>query len=352
MRVTAYPGGGRCLMADVVRTEEVRRLSLAVPRILGVAVAYYGAAQLGLLKQLVIGGAVVTPLWPSSGIALAGLLFLGLGVWPGISLGALFTIVTLGPIHLFDIGIIAASTLAPVCACLMLRHVGFRTELDRLRDGVALVFLGALAGMLISATLGTAMLVIGGKLRGEGFWPAWSAWWAGDAMGVLVVTPMLLMLRGARWPRAADFRRWPEALALLIVAVVVTPLATMSALSLLFLVFPVLIWAALRFQLAGSAPYALFVSVLAISEATDLVGAFAHHTLIQRMIALQALNGSVALTSLLLASIVTEQRNVRLKIEQACVELADLVAHLSPAESPKRWRPGRGKKPGKKPGGG
>ncbi len=339
-------------MADVVRTEEVRRLSLAVPRILGVAVAYYGAAQLGLLKQLVIGGAVVTPLWPSSGIALAGLLFLGLGVWPGISLGALFTIVTLGPIHLFDIGIIAASTLAPVCACLMLRHVGFRTELDRLRDGVALVFLGALAGMLISATLGTAMLVIGGKLRGEGFWPAWSAWWAGDAMGVLVVTPMLLMLRGARWPRAADFRRWPEALALLIVAVVVTPLATMSALSLLFLVFPVLIWAALRFQLAGSAPYALFVSVLAISEATDLVGAFAHHTLIQRMIALQALNGSVALTSLLLASIVTEQRNVRLKIEQACVELADLVAHLSPAESPKRWRPGRGKKPGKKPGGG
>ncbi|WP_326614758.1 MASE1 domain-containing protein [Streptomyces scopuliridis] len=336
----------------MVRTEEVRRPSLAVPRILGVAVAYYGAAQLGLLKQLVIGGAVVTPLWPSSGIALAGLLFLGLGVWPGISLGALFTIVTLGPIHLFDIGIIAASTLAPVCACLMLRHVGFRTELDRLRDGVALVFLGALAGMLISATLGTAMLLIGGKLRGEGFWPAWSAWWAGDAMGVLVVTPMLLMLRGARWPRAADFRRWPEALALLIVAVVVTPLATMSALSLLFLVFPVLIWAALRFQLAGSAPYALFVSVLAISEATDLVGAFAHHTLIQRMIALQALNGSVALTSLLLASIVTEQRNVRLKIEQACVELADLVAHLSPAESPKRWRPGRGKKPGKKPGGG
>ncbi|MFE4536642.1 MASE1 domain-containing protein [Streptomyces scopuliridis] len=345
----------------MVRTEEVRRLSLAGLRILGVAVAYYGTAQLGLLKQLVIGGAVVTPLWPSSGIALAALLFLGLGVWPGISLGALFTIVTLGPIHLFDIGIIAASTIAPVFAYLMLRRVGFRTELDRLRDGIALVFLGALAGMLISATLGTAMLGIGGKLGNtghDGFWPAWSAWWVGDAMGVLVVTPVLLMLRGVRRPRAADFRRWPEALALLIVAVVVTPLATMSTLSLLFLVFPVLIWAALRFQLAGSAPYALFVSVLAISEATDLVGAFAHHTLIQRMIALQALNGSVALTSLLLAAIVTEQRNIRLKVEQACVELAELVAHLSPAESPKRWRPDRGntprpdrgKKPGKNPG--
>ncbi|MFC9653329.1 MULTISPECIES: MASE1 domain-containing protein [unclassified Streptomyces] len=329
-------------MADVVRTEEVQRLSLAVLRILGVAVAYYGVAQLGLLKQLVIEGAIVTALWPSTGIALAGLLFLGLGVWPGIALGALFTIVTLGSVHLFDIGVIAASTLAPVAAFLMLRHVGFRTELDRLRDGVALVFLGALAGMLISATLGVWMLVLGGKLPLAGFWPTWSAWWVGDAMGVLVVTPVLLMLRRARRPRAGDFRRWPEAVALLITAVVVTPLATMSSLSLLFLVFPVLIWAALRFQLPGSAPYALFVSVLAISEATDLVGAFAHHTLFHRMVSLQALNGSVALTSLLLAAIVTEQRNIRLKIEKACVELADLVAHLSPAEPPKRWGPERG----------
>ncbi|MEV6419950.1 MASE1 domain-containing protein [Streptomyces sp. NPDC051662] len=333
-------------MADVVRTEEVRRLSMAAVRILGVAAAYAGAAQLGLLKQLLISGAVVTPLWPSSGIAVAALLFLGIGIWPGISLGALITIATLGPVHLFDIGVIVASTLGPVCSFLMLRRVDFRTRLDRLRDGVALVFLGALAGMLISATLGVWMLLLGGKLRPEGFWPAWTAWWVGDAMGVLVVTPMLLMLRWARLPRARDFRRWPEALALLITAVLVTPLATMSSLSVLFLVFPVLIWAALRFQLPASAPYALCVSVLAISEATDRVGAFEHHTLVERLVSLQALNGSVALTSLLLAAIVTEQRNVRLKIEQACVELAELVAHLSPVEPRKPWGPDRGKKPG------
>ncbi|MFJ9031509.1 MASE1 domain-containing protein [Streptomyces sp. NPDC102274] len=331
----------------MVRTEEVRRLSLAVLRTLGVAAAYYGAGQLGLLKRLVIEGVVATPLWPPSGISLACLFFLGLGIWPGIALGALFTaIVALGPLHLFDIGIVAASTLAPVCAFLMLRHVGFRTELDRLRDGVALVFLGALAGMLISATLCVVMLVIGGRLALEGFWPAWLAWWVGDAMGVLVVTPVLLMLRRARLPRARDFRRWAEAVALLITAAAVTPLATRSSLSLLFLVFPVLIWAALRFRLPGSAPYALFVSVLAISGATDLVGAFAHHTLVERMVSLQALNGAVALTSLLLAAIVTEQRNVRLKIEQACVELADLVAHLSPTEPPKGWRSDRGKNAG------
>ncbi|MFE4371038.1 MASE1 domain-containing protein [Streptomyces sp. NPDC056835] len=330
----------------MVPTEEVRRLSLAVLRILGVAAAYAGAAQLGLLKQLLISGAVVTPLWPSSGIAVACLLFLGIGIWPGIALGALITIMTLGPVHLFDIGVIAASALAPVCSVLMLRRVGFRTELDRLRDGVALVFLGALAGMLISATLGAWMLVLGGKLRPEGFWPTWTAWWVGDAMGVLVVTPMLLMLRRARRPRVRDFRRWPEAVALLITAVVVTPLATMSRFSVLFLVFPVLIWAALRFQLSASAPYALFVSVLAISEATDRVGGFEHHTLIERLVSLQALNGSVALTSLLLAAIVTEQRNVRLKVEDACVELADLVAHLSPAEPPKQFGPDRGKDPG------
>lgn len=333
-------------MADVVRTEEVRRLSVAALRILGVAVAYYGVGQLGLLRHMVIQEAVVTPLWPSTGIALSSLLYLGLGVWPGITLGALFTIVTIGPIYPADVGIIAGRTLAPVCACLMLRRVGFRMELDRLRDGVALVFLGALAGMLISATMGTGVLVFTGRLPPDEFWRAWSAWWVGDAMGVLVVTPVLLILRRARLPRARDIHRWPEAAALVVTAALVTPLATMSTLSLLFLVFPVLIWAALRFQLAGSAPYALLVSVLAISAAAERDGAFGHDTLIQRMVSLQALNGSVALTSLLLTAIVTEQQNVRLKVEQACVELADLVAHLAPPEPPNQRPPDRGKSPG------
>ncbi|MEV7425532.1 MULTISPECIES: MASE1 domain-containing protein [unclassified Streptomyces] len=300
-------------------------------RILAVAAAYWAVGQLGLLRQVVIEGTVITPLWPPTGVALSSLLLLGIRVWPGIALGVLLSIATIGPLRLTDLGIIAGNTLAPVCAYLLLRMVGFRIALDRLRDGVALVFLGALAGMLISATIGTAVMVLSGRLPPNGLWPTWSAWWAGDAMGVLVVTPLILVLRRARLPLPREPRRWAEAAALTVAAAAVIPWATRTHLCLLFLVFPLLIWAALRFQLAGAAPCALLVSVLAITAAIDRVGPFAHHSLVEVMISLQALNGSAALTALLLAAIVTEQRNIRRKIEQACLELAEVVAHLSPS---------------------
>lgn len=323
-------------MRTVIRSEEYRRPAVALLRILAVAAAYYVSGGLGLFEQLTVHGAVVTPLWPPTGIAVGCLLYLGLHIWPGIALGSLLVIATLsGSVSASTIAVVAGNTLAPVCACLILRRVGFRTELDRLRDGVVLVFLGAMAGMVISSTMGTAMLVLDDKLPVSGFWSVWAAWWSGDAMGVLVVTPLLLVLRKVRMPRLTD--RWIEAGALLIVAVAGSTLATRGALSMLYLVFPILIWAALRFQLAGSAPCALLVSVLAVIAGSDRVGPFADHSIVEVMVNLTVLNGAVALTALLLAAVVAEQQNIRRRIERACEELADVVDHLAPGRSAAAW---------------
>ncbi|MFF1921972.1 MASE1 domain-containing protein [Streptomyces sp. NPDC058221] len=320
----------------MIRSEEYRRPAVALLRVLAVAAAYYVSGGLGLLEQLTVHGAVVTPLWPPTGIAVGCLLYLGPRIWPGIALGSLLVIATLsGSVSTSTIAVVAGNTLAPVCAYLILRRAGFRSELDRLRDGVVLVFLGAMAGMVISSSVGTAMLVVDGKLPVSAFWSVWAAWWSGDAMGVLVVTPVLLALRKVRMPRLGD--RWAEAGALLVVAVVGTVLATRGPLSMLYLVFPILIWAALRFQLAGSAPCALLVSVLAVVAGADQVGPFAGHTIVEVMINLTVLNGAVALTALLLAAVVAEQQNVRRRIEHACEELADVVDHLAPGMSAAAW---------------
>lgn len=323
----------------VVRTEELRRLGPAALTILGLAGVYYGSARIGLLEQVVISGAVVTPLWPPTGISLSCLLLVGLWTWPGIALGTLAVVATVNPLDPTVLGIMAGNTLAPVCAFLMLRRVGFRTALDRLRDGVALVALGAFAGMLVSATLGTGMLLLKDALPGGGFWRTWVAWWAGDAMGILVITPLLLVCRSFRWPRGVPGYRWAEAAALLVVTVAVTVIAIRSELSLLFLVFPVIVWAALRFQLAGAAPCVLLVSVLVIRAATARAGPFRGQSLLEAMVNLQALNASAALTALLLSAIVTEQNTIRHKVEQACSELAEVVDRLAPGESRRRWPP-------------
>lgn len=149
-------------------------------------------------------------------------------------------------------------------------------------------------------------------------------------MGVLVLTPLLLVLRRlAPVRRHREGYRAVEAAVLVVASVAVTLVATRSPLSLLFLVFPLIIWAAVRFQLAGSAPITLLVSVLTIAAATAREGPFAHHTLFEIMINLQGLNGAAALTGLLLSALVTEQNNVRLKIEQVCEDLAELVEQLA-----------------------
>lgn len=323
-------------MRTVIHSEKNRRRAMTLLRILAVAGAYYAAADLGLLRQVTVHGAVVTPLWPPTGIALGALLSMGLRVWPGIALGSLLVIATLnGSVSASTALVVAGNTLAPVCAFLLLRSAGFRPELARLRDGVVLVFLGAMTGMAISASTGTAVLLADGKLPASGFWPVWAAWWAGDVMGVLVITPLLLVLRRLRMPRLTD--RWVEGTALLVVAVPGTLLATRSSLSMLYLVFPILIWAALRFQLPGSAPCALLISVLAVVAGTDRVGPFVGHTMLEIMVNLTVLNGAVALTALLLAALVAEQQTVRHRIERACEELADLVDQLAPGRSAAAW---------------
>jgi integral membrane sensor domain MASE1 len=295
-------------------------------QILGIAAAYYVTAQIGLLQQLVRGQ--VTPLWPSTGLALVCLLLLGGRAWPGIWIGAFLVNAPLGPSMPVAIAIATGNTLAPLCAYWMLYRVEFRIELNRLRDGLALVSLGAMTGMLVSATIGGVALLAGDAIPASSFWAVWSVWWTGDAMGVLVITPLLLFLRTARWPRGVPARWWIEAVALIVSTLTVAVAVTKTPVALLFLVFPPVIWAALRFQLGGATLCVLIVSGVAIRAAVVGSGPFAGHDLLVKMITLQAFNGSAALTGLLLAAITTE-RNIAFQIlERAYRQLSDVATEL------------------------
>jgi integral membrane sensor domain MASE1 len=308
------------------RSETQRYAAAALPA-LGVAVVYYLTARLGLLQELVRDQ--VTPCWPPTGVALVGLLVLGIRIWPGIALGAFALNATIGSSLAAAPIITIGNTLAPVCAYLLLRRVDFRTELDRRRDAVALVFLGAMAGMLVSATIGSAALVLTDAIPTDDFWPTWSVWWTGDAMGVLVVAPLLLvLLANRRIPRDLPWHRWAEAACLLASTFLVTVFAMTSSYELTFLVFPFLIWAALRFQLIGAAPCALIVSTVAIVAVAHDSGPFAHHDLFATMATLQAFNGSTALTGLVLAAIIAERNGAHEQVTLAVTQLTTALESL------------------------
>lgn len=196
--------------------------------------------------------------------------------------------------------------------------------------------------MLISSTIGSGALVVSGALEPGDFWSTWSVWWTGDAMGILVVAPFLLVLRGARWPLRTRPGRWAEGVALAGATLFVTSLATRTPHStLLFLVFPVLIWAAFRFQLAGAAPCALVVSTTGIVAAASGIGPFAGQDLFASMVTLQAFNGTTALTALLLAAVITERNRTHEEIKQVCARFADMVAEMEPRPESYEFPPRR-----------
>ncbi len=231
----------------------------------------------------------------------------------------------------------AGNVLAPLVAVALLERVGFRRQLDRQRDALAIVFLGALASMLISATIGALTLFVSGAIPADRLLVAWAVWWTGDAMGVLVVAPFLLCLPLFWELRTWPWTRWVEAGTILVVVAAVTSVAAYSNLHLLFLALPVLGWASWRLQLRGAAPAALIASLVVTWSAAGDLGLFERGSLFEKMLTLQAFNACVALTSFFLAALVSDRIRVAAALEAAAAELEERVllrtAELSAANA-------------------
>jgi len=307
-------------------------------QVLAVAAAYYLGARAGLLLAEV--NDQVTPLWPPTGIALAAFLVLGPRVWPGVALGAFVANAALGPLDVAA-AIAVGNTLAPLVAYVLLRRAGFRTDLSRKRDAAALVLLGSMAGMAVSATLGTLTLVLAGSVPASAGWTTWWVWWAGDGAGVLVFTPLLLLLLDApRLLRTTTTARRVEWVGLMAATLAISSLAVVPKAGILFVVIPVLVWTALRFGLAGASP-ALLITVVVIDIASGLeIGTFAMGSVLDRMARLEAFVGVSSISALLVAALVAERRSDRQSAERALEgrvearteELSATVARLQRSE--------------------
>jgi integral membrane sensor domain MASE1 len=149
-------------------------------------------------------------------------------------------------------------------------------------------------------------------------------------MGVLVVAPVLFVAATRQWRWRVPPARWLEAAALLVAVAGVTLAVTWSSANLLFLIVPVLIWAAVRFQLAGAVPCNLAVSVTVVLAAAAGRGPFAGLDLLATMLTLQLFNGSATLTALLLAAITAERNEAQRQVQHAASQMADAVQMLEP----------------------
>ncbi|MBX3013667.1 MAG: CHASE domain-containing protein [Caldilineaceae bacterium] len=178
-------------------------VALYLVRVALFAIVYYVTGQLGLLLAVPPGYA--TAVWPPSGIMLAGILLLGYTYWPGVFLGSLavnlFT--SFDPSNqstmLFSSTIalliaLGSSLQVLVSAWLIRRFIRFPNPLEQVREIGLMLLLGGPVGCLVAATVGVTTLVTFGAVPWANYAFNWLNWWIGDAIGVIVFLPVLLLL--------------------------------------------------------------------------------------------------------------------------------------------------------------
>ena len=269
---------------------------------LATSLVYIASAKMGL--SLAFVAEQVTVVWPPTGIALSALLIFGFRIWPFIAAGAFIANITNNTPALTSLGIAAGNTLEAIAgAYLLTRLVGFRPSLDRFRDVFGLIFLAAGISTIISATIGVLTLCVTGVQQWSQFGSLWFVWYLGDAMGDLVVAPVVLTLSAAP---SRDHARSRSSLELVVVfsSLVVASLFVFAGSRYHppdYAVFPFFIWAALRFGSGGTAFSIFITSTIAVLGTVQGSGPFASGGTNENLIALQLFMSVAAATGLIIA---------------------------------------------------
>lgn len=285
-------------------------------------------ARLGLRIHAI--NVFATLVWPPTGIALAAILLAGYRFWPAIALGAILANLWTGAPFLVALGIGAGNTLEALAGAHAVRRIpGFRSSLDRLIDVLGLIALAGILAPIISATIGTASLLWGGIVSPDRFVLTWRAWWLGDAIGALIVAPVLLTWTPARVRRSSPLR-FAEACALGVLLVGTSAfLFEWTADGMASLLSPLLIWAAIRFEQRGAARATLLVSAIAVWATARGHGPFARQTIEEGLFSLQAFMALTAGTFLVLGVITAERRRSQEDTETANRAKDQFLATLS-----------------------
>jgi PAS domain S-box-containing protein len=307
--------------------------------ILAVGLSYFAAAFLNL--ALATGHHDVTPVWPSSGIAVAAVLVLGPRALPGVWLGQ-FAINFLelrsghtaaAPLLAFltAAGVGCVGTLQAAIARLLVRRLAGPQFLNNGRGTFRFLMLAGPLSCAVASGIGPALLCAAGVTAWHEFGRMWFTWWTGESIGVVAVAPVLLAWRQA--PRVS-FRsgRLIEAAVLAVYLVAsllggfkLVPTGPLAGSPLPFIYLPGLAWAAMRFGPRGASTATLTLSAVAVLATAHGCGPFAGRDVAESLMLLQLYLGVMSGTTLIVAAITTERQSAQ---EELAALNARLESHI------------------------
>ena len=265
---------------------------------------YYATAKMGYLLEF--AGPVAAILWLPVGVGIAFLYLGGLRYWPGVLIGDLFANNYMALPVGAALGQTCGNMLEVLLATVLLRRLVRRgSPLDSV-SGVGWLVVAIVAGTAVSATVGALSLLLGDVITWHAAPKVWRTWWLGDSSGALIVVPLALA-----WYRPL-VRRWKgrrglEAVVMLGTVIALGEYATRSHRPLTYLVFPALIWAALRFGQRGATLAVAVTAFFTVWNTIHYLGPFHFQSVTRSVLSAQLFIAVAALTTLSLAAVVSER---------------------------------------------
>ena len=232
-------------------------------------------------------------------------LLLGYRVAPVIWIGAFLANLETGASFSVAVAIACGNTLEAWFAAYALNRLRFHPALERTRDVFSLIVLGAVFSPLLSASIGSVSLVLGGTVPIGQFWTLWIAWWLGDATADILVAPFLLAWcsRTIFFPLSTS--RKIELLSLVssqigISLVVFTDLfgALSPFVGQSYFFLPLVLWGGLRFGQRGATLVSSLAAAVSIWGTSKGLGPFASLSLFESLLKQQLFFTVISITGL------------------------------------------------------
>lgn len=300
------------------------------------AAVYFATGELGLMFSLMRPS--VTPVWPPSGIAVAGLLVLGYRVWPGIFVGALAVELTTPCGLATAFGVAVGNTLESlIAAWLANRFAGGRNFLERPLDVLKFAALVGIVSPLVSPPLGVRILSLDRFIFWGGGGATWLIWWLGDLVSTVILTPLLVVWAvKPRW----HWNRWRTlefGLLLLLLAAVGEAVfgswAPASARDYLFsyLCLPFLFWAAFRFGQRETMTATFVLGAVVLWGTLHGYGLFERVGPDKALLVYQGFMATTSVMAMTLAAVVGQRRRAGQELEEKSRYARSLIeASLDP----------------------
>lgn len=276
------------------------------------SVAYFILAKLGLSFTVVTDN--ITLIWPPSGLALFVLLIFGFGFWPWVLLASFLANMTTDISIFASLCIAVGNSLEAIVGVYLLRHFGFNNRLTHVRDVLYLALFAAGISTMIAATVGVTSLASFGVISWSTFVNAWLAWWMGDSLGIVAFTPFFISW-WFKYPIQLSRADINEAVALVFAVIVITEFVFglqsfifTRPLPLSYMLFPFIIWAAMRFGLRGATSISLLIGGIILFNIMFQLGLFSDGQTINNLVLLWFYSNFLSVTSVVLTTVVAERQ--------------------------------------------